>query len=256
MPSSLATALLYLASGLSFGTALGHTKMGYDLVFPALQRLGGRDKGAISARIGWLEVNQGFIILGKSSPCVSLAPSHPLPSFPQTSDVHAAVTWPRHADGPRCCSNLCLQVGPARDRGFLRQVVCRLLLRVAVLLRLSLSAGGHAGACASSLGHPGAGGPEPVGVVVPSRSLSCAVQYLYDRMLASHTPLAMCMLCGCADALLFALVRVRSSLPHLDYAVCVRATVSECPRCLRVASAHRLWLGLRSISSASGPNAC
>ena len=63
MVSSLARTLLYVAAAASSTTALGHTKMGYDLVFPALKKLGIQDKGAISARIGWLEVNQGFVIL-------------------------------------------------------------------------------------------------------------------------------------------------------------------------------------------------
>ncbi|KAH7417885.1 hypothetical protein BKA64DRAFT_653070 [Cadophora sp. MPI-SDFR-AT-0126] len=62
MVSSLARTLLYIAAAASSTTALGHTKMGYDLVFPALKKLGVQDKGAISARIGWLEVNQGFVI--------------------------------------------------------------------------------------------------------------------------------------------------------------------------------------------------
>ncbi|CZT00045.1 hypothetical protein WAI453_003368 [Rhynchosporium graminicola] len=69
--STLSKTLLYLAAFASSTTALGHTKMGYDLVFPALKELGagadgkgnGEDKNAaISARIGWLEVNQGFVI--------------------------------------------------------------------------------------------------------------------------------------------------------------------------------------------------
>ncbi|KAI6709407.1 hypothetical protein JHW43_008083 [Diplocarpon mali] len=63
MPSTLSTALLYLAAAASAATAAGHTKMGHDLVFPALKKLGVKDRGAISARIGWLEVNQGFILL-------------------------------------------------------------------------------------------------------------------------------------------------------------------------------------------------
>ncbi|KAJ5050363.1 uncharacterized protein L3040_002246 [Drepanopeziza brunnea f. sp. 'multigermtubi'] len=63
MPSILAKALLYLAAAASSGTALGHTKMGYDVVFPAMKKLGVKDKGAISAKIGWMEVNQGFVLL-------------------------------------------------------------------------------------------------------------------------------------------------------------------------------------------------
>ncbi|KAH6718141.1 hypothetical protein DL95DRAFT_385933 [Leptodontidium sp. 2 PMI_412] len=63
MVSTLAKTLLYLAAAASSTTALGHTKMGYDVVFPALKKLGVKDHGAISARIGWMEVNQGFVIL-------------------------------------------------------------------------------------------------------------------------------------------------------------------------------------------------
>lgn len=72
MPSTLAQILLYLAAAASSTTALGHTKMGYDVVFPALKKLGVKDKGAASARIGWMEVNQGFVIMCMTS-------SHPSP---------------------------------------------------------------------------------------------------------------------------------------------------------------------------------
>ncbi len=63
MPSTLAKYILYLVAASSGTCALGHTKMGYDVVFPALKKLGVKDVGAISARIGWMEVNQGFVIL-------------------------------------------------------------------------------------------------------------------------------------------------------------------------------------------------
>lgn len=62
--SSLSTTLLYTASIVSAVTVLAHTKMGVDTVFPSLTKVptgGLRDVGAGAARIGWLEVNQGFI---------------------------------------------------------------------------------------------------------------------------------------------------------------------------------------------------
>lgn len=66
MPSSLSSNLLYTAAGISALTVLGHTKMGYDVVFPSLKNLAAGDIGAGSAKIGWMEVNQGFIVMGKS----------------------------------------------------------------------------------------------------------------------------------------------------------------------------------------------
>jgi hypothetical protein len=64
-PSTLAQILLYFAAGTSALTALGHTKMGYDLVFPSLKKCGPKDNGALAAKIGWMEVNQGFVIMCK-----------------------------------------------------------------------------------------------------------------------------------------------------------------------------------------------
>ncbi|OWP00418.1 hypothetical protein B2J93_3968 [Marssonina coronariae] len=89
MPSTLSAALLYLAAAASAATAAGHTKMGHDLVFPALKKLGVKDRGAISARIGWLEVNQGFILLGGS-----LCPLQ-TPLKPRESDIRPifAIKW-------------------------------------------------------------------------------------------------------------------------------------------------------------------
>ena len=84
MPTQLSQLLLYINAGLSALTVLGHTKMGYDVVFPSLQRgsSGGAkgkgkegilDNGAKAARIGWLEVNQGFVVM-----CMLDLPSSPL----------------------------------------------------------------------------------------------------------------------------------------------------------------------------------
>jgi hypothetical protein len=62
-PSTLSQILLLFAGTTSALTVLGHTKMGYDLVFPSLKKCGPKDKGALSAKIGWLEVNTGFVII-------------------------------------------------------------------------------------------------------------------------------------------------------------------------------------------------
>jgi hypothetical protein len=65
--SSLSSTLLYTASLLSALTVAGHSKMGFDTVFPSLTKVpagGLRDLGAGSARIGWWEVNQGFVAQG------------------------------------------------------------------------------------------------------------------------------------------------------------------------------------------------
>lgn len=67
MPSSLSSGLLYTAAAVSALTVLGHTKMGYDEVFPSLKNLAAAgDIGAGAAKIGWMEVNQGFFVMGKS----------------------------------------------------------------------------------------------------------------------------------------------------------------------------------------------
>jgi hypothetical protein len=48
----------------------GHTRMGYEVVFPSLQRIAvtaagkKHDDGAVAAKIGWLEGNQVFGIMG------------------------------------------------------------------------------------------------------------------------------------------------------------------------------------------------
>ncbi|KAL2066147.1 hypothetical protein VTL71DRAFT_2218 [Oculimacula yallundae] len=82
-PSTLSKVLLYTASLANLGSVIGHTAMGYEIVFPALNKLLGvngkgvdgkgvnvngkeakKDRdGAVSARIGWMEVNSGFVIL-------------------------------------------------------------------------------------------------------------------------------------------------------------------------------------------------
>jgi len=39
---------------------LGHTKMGYDLIFPNTAE----NAGGAAARIGWWEVNESFVTMG------------------------------------------------------------------------------------------------------------------------------------------------------------------------------------------------
>ncbi|KAE8451719.1 hypothetical protein EG329_003176 [Mollisiaceae sp. DMI_Dod_QoI] len=63
-PSTLSTTLLYTASFMASTTVAGHTKMGYDLVFPALKKIPASEQpGAKAAKIGWMECNQGFMFM-------------------------------------------------------------------------------------------------------------------------------------------------------------------------------------------------
>ncbi len=80
-PSSLAQILLYFAAATSAICVPAHTKMGTDLVFPSLATAGARDKvargkgakdgkvgadkGLLAAKIGWIEVNTGFVIMSE-----------------------------------------------------------------------------------------------------------------------------------------------------------------------------------------------
>jgi hypothetical protein len=51
--------------------------MGFEVVFPSLRKAGEKDKGAISAKIGWLEGNQVFAIMGnKNSLLYTLLSKH------------------------------------------------------------------------------------------------------------------------------------------------------------------------------------
>jgi hypothetical protein len=71
MPSQLTQYALYAASAITAGSVAGHTQMGFEVVFPSLRRIPlapkaekKHDGGAVAAKIGWLEGNQGFAILG------------------------------------------------------------------------------------------------------------------------------------------------------------------------------------------------
>jgi hypothetical protein len=69
-PSQLSQYLLYTAASISAASVAGHTQMGYEVVFPSLKRItvtaAGKkhDDGAVAAKIGWLEGNQVFGIMG------------------------------------------------------------------------------------------------------------------------------------------------------------------------------------------------
>lgn len=63
MPSQLAQYALYSAAAISVASVVGHTQMGFEVVFPSLRKAGEKDKGATSAKIGWLEGNQVFAIM-------------------------------------------------------------------------------------------------------------------------------------------------------------------------------------------------
>ncbi|CZR64778.1 uncharacterized protein PAC_14677 [Phialocephala subalpina] len=60
--STLSTTLLYTAGFLASATVAGHTKMGFDLVFPALKKAPD-SPGTRAAKIGWMECNQGFVFM-------------------------------------------------------------------------------------------------------------------------------------------------------------------------------------------------
>lgn len=65
-PSTLAQCALYTASFISAISVAGHTQMGFDVVFPSLSnKLALHDHGAVSAKIGWLEGNMVYGIMGK-----------------------------------------------------------------------------------------------------------------------------------------------------------------------------------------------
>jgi hypothetical protein len=69
-PSQLSQYLLYTAASISAASVAGHTRMGYEVVFPSLERITvtaegmKHDDGAVAAKIGWLEGNQVFGIMG------------------------------------------------------------------------------------------------------------------------------------------------------------------------------------------------
>ncbi|KAL6699726.1 hypothetical protein J3F84DRAFT_361578 [Trichoderma pleuroticola] len=60
-PSSSSSLLLYAAAALSAVSVAGHMQMGLDLVFPSLRKTNPTDPGLVAAKIGWMELNQGFI---------------------------------------------------------------------------------------------------------------------------------------------------------------------------------------------------
>jgi hypothetical protein len=65
-PSKFARYALYAASFLSAISVAGHTQMGFDVVFPSLRsQLALNDHGVVSAKIGWLEGNMVYGILGE-----------------------------------------------------------------------------------------------------------------------------------------------------------------------------------------------
>ncbi|TVY78572.1 hypothetical protein LSUE1_G009568 [Lachnellula suecica] len=60
MPKPFSSNLLYIAAGLNTALVLGHTKMGYEIVFPSTTK----DAGGEAASIGWWEVNESFVFMG------------------------------------------------------------------------------------------------------------------------------------------------------------------------------------------------
>ncbi|KAL7914002.1 hypothetical protein GGI35DRAFT_439200 [Trichoderma velutinum] len=59
--SSTSSLLLYAAAGLSAVTVAAHTQMGLDLVLPSIRKANPTDPGLVVAKLGWMELNQGFI---------------------------------------------------------------------------------------------------------------------------------------------------------------------------------------------------
>lgn len=85
-PSKLAQLGFYTASFLNAVSVAGHTQVGFDVVFPSLRdKLILNEDGAIFAKIGWLEGNIVFGILGELSYGFL---NRPHPSIP-ASEKHA-----------------------------------------------------------------------------------------------------------------------------------------------------------------------
>ncbi|KAH8651528.1 hypothetical protein BGZ60DRAFT_187384 [Tricladium varicosporioides] len=63
MQSQLSSSLLYTAAGLSALTVAAHTQMGLDLVLPSLKKTNPTDPGLRAAKIGWMELNQGYVLM-------------------------------------------------------------------------------------------------------------------------------------------------------------------------------------------------
>jgi len=68
--SQLSQYVLYAAAAISTASVAGYTQMGYEVVFPSLRRITvtatgkTHDDGAEAAKIGWLERNQVFAVMG------------------------------------------------------------------------------------------------------------------------------------------------------------------------------------------------
>ncbi|MCJ1483541.1 hypothetical protein MMC06_003709 [Schaereria dolodes] len=64
MASKLSCILLRTAAAVNFLSIVGHTKMGFDDLFPALKPLGQNNRQAGIFKIGWLEVNTVMLLMG------------------------------------------------------------------------------------------------------------------------------------------------------------------------------------------------
>ncbi|KAH6663066.1 hypothetical protein B0J14DRAFT_570596 [Halenospora varia] len=89
MQSQLSSSLLYTAAGLSALTVAAHTQMGLDLVLPSLKKTNPTDPGLKAAKIGWMELNQGYVLMSAPSPTpfspytpVFTPPTPPFPPSP------------------------------------------------------------------------------------------------------------------------------------------------------------------------------
>ncbi|MCJ1254905.1 hypothetical protein MMC24_002721 [Lignoscripta atroalba] len=63
MPSQVSSALLRAAVALNVISFVGHTKLGFDELFPALKPLGPNNKNSFALKMGWLEVNFTFLTM-------------------------------------------------------------------------------------------------------------------------------------------------------------------------------------------------
>lgn len=61
--SSTSSLLLYAAAGFSAFTVAAHTQMGFDTVLPSIRKANPSDPGLVAAKIGWMELNQGFVLM-------------------------------------------------------------------------------------------------------------------------------------------------------------------------------------------------
>ncbi len=92
--SSTSSLLLYAAAGFSAFTVAAHTKMGFDTVLPSIRKFNPTDPGLVAAKIGWMELNQGFVLM-----CMSILSQLYLPLNHRNDHVKRLVLEGNHQWG-------------------------------------------------------------------------------------------------------------------------------------------------------------